>query len=91
MDKKEKMFPLVDQWRKSGLTRKVFAQQQGITDASFEYWCRKRDNEMVRPPVSHPGFVELAPNPETSRAVPGKTAIPQVELSLPGGLVIKIY
>jgi hypothetical protein len=85
MDKKEKMFTLVDQWRKSGLTRKVFAQQHGVTDSSFEYWCRKRDNKTVVRSVSHPGFVELAP------AVGEKLAIPQIEFSLPGGLVIKVY
>jgi hypothetical protein len=85
MDKKEKMFTLVDQWRKSGLTRKVFAQQHGITDSSFEYWCRKRDNKMVKGLVSHPGFVELSP------AVCEKPAVPRIELLLSDGLLVKIY
>jgi len=63
----------------------VFAQQHGITDSSFEYWCRKRDNEMAKPPVSHPGFVELAP------VVGEKPATPLIELLLSGGLLVKIY
>ncbi len=46
MDKKEKMFSLVDQWRKSGLTRKTFAQQHGIHTPSFDYWCKKQYNEV---------------------------------------------
>jgi hypothetical protein len=85
MDKKEKMFTLVDQWRKSGLTRKVFAQQHGITDSSFEYWCRKRDNKMDKGPVNHPGFVELTPS------VGQKPATPRIEFLLSDGLLVKIY
>jgi hypothetical protein len=85
MDKKEKMFSLVDRWRKSGLTRKTFADQHGLTDSSFEYWCRKRDNKMVKGSVSHPGFVELTP------AVGEKPTTPRIELLLSNGLLVKIY
>ncbi len=89
MDKREKMFSLVDQWRKSGLTRKAFAQQHGIRGTSFDYWCKKQYNEVVklgdRPPA--PKFIEL----KGTVVAPDKNIRPQIELSLPGGLLIKIY
>lgn len=88
MDKKSKMFALVAQWRESGLTRTVFAQQCGIQVASFDYWCKKQYNEVVkfgdRPT---PKFIEL----KNSVVVPEQNFRPQIELTLPGGLLIKIY
>lgn len=88
MDKKSKMFALVAQWRESGLTRTVFAQQCGIRVASFDYWCKKQYNEVVklgeRPA---PMFIEL----NGSVVAPDKNIIPQIEFSLPSGLLIKIY
>ena len=82
------MFALVAQWRESGLTRKVFAQQHGLQAASFDYWCKRQYNEVVklgdRPA---PGFIEL----KSSVVAPDKNLRPQIELTLPGGLSIKIY
>ncbi|WP_442913406.1 IS66 family insertion sequence element accessory protein TnpA [Labilibaculum sp. K2S] len=40
-NKKEEMFTLVEQWRKSGLTRKSFANQHGLKSKSLNYWCKK--------------------------------------------------
>ena len=48
MDKKSKMFSLVGQWRESGLSRKVFAKQHGIRSTSFDYWCKKQSNEVLK-------------------------------------------
>lgn len=82
------MFALVAQWRESGLTRTVFAQQCGIQVASFDYWCKKQYNEVVklggRPT---PKFIEL----KGSIVAPDKNLRPQIELALPSGLLIKIY
>lgn len=91
MDKKEKMFSLVDQWKKSGLTRNAFAAQQGLTDSSFEYWCRKYDNKVKQQPILQPDFVELIPKHEFKSVVQEKTNTAKVELELPGGIRIKIY
>jgi hypothetical protein len=97
MDKKEKMFVLVEQWRGSGLTRSVFSQQQGIDNASFNYWCKKHYNEVMKPrlpvKVSHKpavkalGFVEL---PSGNGFFPKDQPV-RMELELPGGIRIKIY
>ncbi len=88
MDKKSKMFALVAQWRESGLTRTVFAQQCGIGVASFDYWCKKQYNEVVKiGDQPRPKFIEL----KHGVVAPAQTPQPQIELILPGGLLIKIY
>jgi hypothetical protein len=93
MDKNEQMFWLVDQWKESGLTRKVFAQQHGITDSKLEYWCRKRDNKVPRTTAVARDFVELLAKQDSKSDTAEKTtmAMPRVELELSGGISIKIY
>ena len=91
MDKNQRMFLLVDQWKKSGLTRKAFAQQHGITDSKLEYWCRKRDNKVQRRTVVAPDFVELISKQESKSKAPEKPTIARVELELPDGIRILIY
>jgi len=86
MDKKSKMFTLVGQWRESGLSRKVFAKQHGIRSTSFDYWCKKQSNEVLKN-GDRPTFIELTSN-SGSREQNNR---PQIELNLPSGLVIKIY
>ena len=86
MDKKRKMFSLVEKWRESNLTRKVFANQHGIRSTSFDYWCKKQSNELVKN-GDQPTFIELTSN-EREREPVNR---PQIELNLPSGLVIKIY
>lgn len=95
MDKKSKMYALVAQWRESGLTRKVFTQQHGLELASFDYWCKKQYNEVVKT-SNNPAFVEIVPAPDLfqPKSIPvssGTNIGAQIELLLPGGLLIKIY
>ena len=87
------MFRLVDLWKESGLTPKVFAQQHGVTDSKLEYWCRKRDNKVPRTTAVATDFVELLPKQDTESDTAKKTtmAMPRVELELSGGIRIKIY
>jgi hypothetical protein len=97
MSKKQQMFTLVEQWRKSGLTRTSFANQHGFGSESFNYWCKKHYTEGVKPqcpikisPKPHatsPGFVELA----SGMDVFPKIQPVRMELELPGGIRIKIY
>lgn len=42
MDKIEKMFSLVDQYRSSGLSIKVFSEQNNIKRTTFIYWIQKK-------------------------------------------------
>ncbi len=40
-ERRDYMFTLVRQWRESGLTRKEFCLQYGITPAKFGYWINR--------------------------------------------------
>lgn len=98
MNKKEHMFSLVAQWRKSGITRKAFAVQHGFKSESFNYWCKRQYNEVEK--VSSPlksssqrsqpemsDFIELT---STLNAKPRQQEI-RMELELPGGIYLRIY
>jgi hypothetical protein len=96
MDKKSKMFQLVEGWKNSGLSKVAFSRQHGITIRSFEYWCRKLKKEGDKPPINNqsgikhispPSFIEIGNN--SAHSSDNRQA--QVELELPGGLRIKIY
>lgn len=97
MSKKEEMFELVEQWRGSGLTRKSFAGQHGIRVESFDYWCKKQYNEVIkanRPTTTSrksqpamPGFIELTSGLDMN--APSQPV--RMEFEFPGGMRIKIY
>ena len=97
MSKKEEMFAIVEQWRESGMTRKSFAQQHGFKYESFNYWCKKQYNEVLKADqpikvspkfrVAKPGFIELASGLDMN--VQGLPV--RMELELGGGIRIKIY
>jgi hypothetical protein len=44
----EKMYTLVEQWEASGLSKKEFSQNAGITYDSFLYWAQKYSREVNR-------------------------------------------
>ena len=33
------MFPVIEQWRKSGMSKEGFAKKHGIGHGAFHYWC----------------------------------------------------
>ncbi|MEI6579916.1 MAG: hypothetical protein WCN92_10715 [Eubacteriales bacterium] len=92
MEKKERMFSLVEQWRTSGLTRKKFATQHSVSEKSFAYWSTKQFNEVEKPKqkttrVTQPSFIELSSEKELASEVPEL----HVALEFAHGLCIKIY
>ncbi len=84
-EKKAMMFALVEQWRKSNLSRSAFSEQHEIRSASFDYWCRKQFNEVIK--AQNPTFIEIG-QPQVLST--GKKS-PQVELEFPSGLILKVY
>ena len=54
MSKQEEMYNLVTEYRKSGLTAKVFSKERGISPSTFCYWIRKKKEE-----DESGGFVEV--------------------------------
>jgi len=82
---KQSMFPLVEQWRKTDLKKNDYAEQHGISIATFRYWCRKHYEEVLRGRKSK--FIEI----DHHQIFPDVERKPQVELDLPSGLRLKIY
>ncbi|WP_425500402.1 IS66 family insertion sequence element accessory protein TnpA [Sphingobacterium humi] len=60
ISKRERMLSLVDQWRRSGQTRKDFCLSHGLKVCTLGYWIKRNDEQN-----SDPGFKEvlLAPQP----------------------------
>jgi len=38
---KEEMFPIIESWQSSGLSKRFFCDQQGIPKSVFLYWHKK--------------------------------------------------
>lgn len=87
MDKKVAMYKLIEQWKKSNVSRSVFAEEHGIKRPTFEYWYKKYTHEKMLPLTPEPGFVEISAAPTK----PIDEITPRVELVLSGGVHIKIY
>lgn len=72
-ERREKMLALVAHWRESGLTRKQFCNQAGITLSKFNYWVAKERAQ------SSEGFVELG----------GGSPSAPVEITYPNGVKLQ--
>ncbi len=85
MDKQEKMFALVEQWKKSGMTRNEFVDKHDISIDSFAYWRRKHSRKTIKD-KNPKSFIEITPKP-----IAIKTDRPKIDIELPDGTLIKIY
>ena len=52
---------LIQECNNSGLTKREFCQQRGISEKSFNYWLRKLRSQMAE--VTNPQIVQLDPVP----------------------------
>ena len=77
---KDEMFPIVEAWRDSGLSKKAFCEERGIVKSIFYYWYKKYREENVSG-----GFIPLLP--EASQALaPGHT----IEIQYPNGVLLRL-
>lgn len=51
MDKTEKMFSLIDEYRASGCSMRDFAEARGIKLSTFTYWARKKKQAKTGNPM----------------------------------------
>jgi len=93
---REAMIGKVDEWSRSSMSIRAFAQTLGISKSSFEYWVRKVRGTTRQLDVS-PTFIEMlqptpikVPPPE-AKPQSGPLANPQIVLTFPSGLCLKIY
>jgi len=86
MNRKDKMYALVQAWNQSDLTRAEFARQNGISLTTLDKWRARfaRENHTKKAP----DFIELHPI-DTPQTEP--VAAPKVHLELPHGIILKIY
>jgi hypothetical protein len=84
----EMMFPIVEQWKKSGLSIKAFASSQGLNNFSFQYWCKKYKAKNSLLKKLDPKFIPITIKAPVEPSVRDK---PKLELHLPCGLELIIY
>lgn len=75
MKKAEQMRQLVQQWKESGLTQKVFCEKNGIKRTTFANWVKRSKEKTGQ------GFVAINP--------PIKSISESIELFYPNGVRLK--
>lgn len=76
---REEMFPVVESWQESGLSKTVFCKERGIIKSVFFYWCKRYQEEN-----DQGGFIALTP---------GGHILSQgqfIEIQYPNGVVLKL-
>lgn len=77
MSRQEKMFALVDEYGQSGLSAKVFCEQNNIGISKFNYWARKK-----RQKHNGSGFIKVAADKKFENL--------PVELIYPNGVRLQV-
>ena len=73
---------LIQECNASGLTKREFCQQRGISEKSFYYWLRKLRTQMVE--SATPQLVQLEPVPAAEEIL--QIQYRGAELKLPAGV-----
>jgi len=89
------MIARVGDWQRSSMSAGAFAQSLGISKSTFQYWIRKV-RETSRISDDTPGFIEIRssvfPKPLAEVKSPREiSANPQIVLTFPSGLCLKIF
>ena len=89
----EEVKSYVSGWRSSGVSIREYSGLMGIPKGRLEYWARKlRTTDTTS--GKQPEFIEISSSNEILKSnEPRKVTsrIPQVELTFPSGLCLKIY
>lgn len=95
-ENRQRMISLVNKWKGSGIPIRSYAQQIGVSKSKFEYWVRKQKADATAK-VSFAEFIEVGSLTE-NRELTGDVAAqlptertPQIVLTFPSGLSVKIY
>lgn len=93
--KRAEMIAKVDEWRRSSMSVETFAQVSGISKSTFKYWVRKVWDK-AKPADAFPEFIEMQQSVPTkplaeSKAKTDILSKPQIVLTFPSGLCLKIY
>lgn len=80
VSRKDEMFALIEQWKQSNQTQKLFCQQQGIALSCFYYWKKKYRKDQS----GLAGFVPVLVK-DTSSGI--REAI---EINYPSGVTVRV-
>ncbi len=56
---RQQMFEMIEQWKQSGLTQKVFCERQAIKHHSFYYWYKRYSQQHPDIILKSSSFVKL--------------------------------
>ena len=69
-------------YRSSGLTRREFSKQQGVTECSVQYWCKQLNkNGVVTTDVQEAKFVEVKASSSSDKSKAAKVTVGAAEIS----------
>lgn len=95
---KQKMLAYYKEWQESGLGKKAYCTQKGLTPSTFFYWIKKlnlQKQSCPTPSISLPsaaGFTQLALATETDLApAQNNTTGMVLEIEYPSGARLKLY
>ena len=78
---KEEMYPIIDHWQSSGLTKQSFCDQQGIAKSVLCYWHKKYKSDQEVPN----GFLPIKIGDDRSMSSGSK-----IEIEYPNGVVLRL-
>lgn len=80
---RQQMFQIIEQWKQSGLSQKVFCEQQSMRFHKFYYWykCYRKVNEIAD--ENSRDFVKLK--------IEKPPVASSVEIHYPGGVRVLFY
>jgi acetyl-CoA acetyltransferase len=91
----QQMFEHAARQRESGMTVANYAQQYGITRTKLQYWIRKSITHEAANDSSlrfiNLGSFGKAKNPAQGKDVAEPVRTPQITLTFPNGMCLKIY
>lgn len=79
----DEYYDLVNRWQVSGKSKASFAEEEGISRATFYYWCRKFSIEESSQ-TGQSSFSEITPNTGFQRE-------PVIRISYPSGVSIDFF
>ena len=56
---RDRMFAIIETWQQSGLSKKAFCTEQGITYHRFHYWHRRYKTHHTTAGTNVPAFIPL--------------------------------
>jgi hypothetical protein len=92
-EKNEKMLAHVEKWQRSGMSIREYFQSIGVPKGRFEYWTKKA-RATNNPQNKYPEFIELSTSDKSihcGQAQMPSSQWPQIVLTFPSGLCLKIY